>query len=98
MKAPLGYPLLWDLILWSKRQGANWFDLGGVTFGDKATDPLKGISDFKRYFSRTVEDLSEEWVMEVRPKRARVAGAVGQSVRGVTNLIGRLTREETGRP
>jgi hypothetical protein len=73
---PLGYPLIWDLILWAKRSGASWFDLGGVTRGRQGDprDPLGGISDFKRYFSREHVEVGEEWVLDQHSWRARVVG------------------------
>jgi Acetyltransferase (GNAT) domain len=64
-RLPLMYPLLWDLIRWARDNGAQWFDMGGVTagsFGD-GQDALGGISDFKRRFSDDVIDVAEEWVL-----------------------------------
>jgi hypothetical protein len=54
------YPLMWDLVRWGKRAGAAWFDLGGITRGDD--DSLGGISHFKRFFSRDLVRVAEEWV------------------------------------
>lgn len=76
IKGSLSYVLMWDLIRWAKAGGATWFDLGGVTLGESADDPLEGISDFKRYFSRNVVEIGSEWVLEPSPLRARVAGLV----------------------
>ena len=75
----LAYGLLWELIAWSKANGATWFDLGGVTIPDGAQgeDALQGISDFKRYFSREVAEVGSEWQLEPRPLRARLAHEVG---------------------
>ena len=64
-RLPLMYPLLWDLIRWARDNGAQWFDMGGVTagsFGD-GQDALGGISDFKRRFSDDVIDVADEWVL-----------------------------------
>jgi Acetyltransferase (GNAT) domain len=77
-RIPLLYGLIWDLIQWAKRTGVQWFDLGGVTlgsFGD-GTDSLGGISDFKRYFSRSMVTVGEEWVLEPHPLRARLDRAI----------------------
>jgi hypothetical protein len=68
LKMPLGYAAAWDLIVWSKRLGARWFDFGGVTEG--RSDNLGRISDFKRMFSRNVVECAEEWVLEVSPVRS----------------------------
>jgi Acetyltransferase (GNAT) domain len=70
-----GYPLLWDLISWAKAQGAAWFDLGGVTSGhhEDGADPLGGISDFKRFFSEEVVNVSEEWVLAPHSWRSKLA-------------------------
>jgi GNAT acetyltransferase-like protein len=71
------YPLFWNLILWAKDMGATWFDLGGVTAGSlDSGDPLGGISDFKRLFSKQMIDVAEDWVLEPRPVPARLAALV----------------------
>jgi Acetyltransferase (GNAT) domain len=71
------YPLFWDLIVWAKQIGATWFDLGGVTEGTLGSgDPVGGISDFKRLFSKQVIDVAEDWVFEPRPVPARLAALV----------------------
>src|SRR5206468_1701465 len=37
------HPLFWDLIVWAKRAGATWFDLGGATAGTAGSgDPHVG--------------------------------------------------------
>jgi hypothetical protein len=77
LRIPLAYPLLWDLLMWAKRTGAGWFDLGGVTPGRAGGgDPLGGISDFKRRFSKTCVDVGEEWEFEPHRTRASPARAV----------------------
>jgi hypothetical protein len=79
LKLPLGYGPAWELIRWAKRLGAAWFDFGGITAGTHgdSEDPRGGISDFKRYFSRAVQRVGHEWVLEPHPMRSRVAGVVG---------------------
>jgi hypothetical protein len=74
-RIPLAYPLMWDLVTWGKRIGATWFDFGGVTDGTvgDAGDPLGGISTFKRFFSRDVATVADEWVYEPPSVRARAA-------------------------
>ena len=89
---PLSYPLLWDLMGWAKEQGGTWFDLGGVTLGDSETDPLAGISDFKRYFSRNVEEVGEEWTLEPHPARSQLATLLRRGVRGSANVLDRVTK------
>ncbi len=80
IKAPLGYAVAWDLICWAKNSGASWFDFGGISAGSHASDdPLGGISDFKRYFSKQLETVAEEWVLEPHPVRARIASAVSST-------------------
>ncbi len=82
----ISYPLLWDLIQWSRRQGATWFDFGGVTI---ETGELQGISDFKRYFSRNVEEVGEEWTLVPNPRRLQLATLAGEGARVVASLIKR---------
>ena len=91
-RVALAYPLLWDLMVWAKRSGARWFDLGGVTRGSRvdaataeapgAADPLAGISDFKRFFTSTLAEVGEEWVLEPDTIRARLARAVHRRLSG----------------
>ncbi|MES2523923.1 MAG: hypothetical protein V4617_14545 [Gemmatimonadota bacterium] len=63
-RVPLIYPLLWNLIQWSKRSAHSWFDLGGVIPADAPEDhPLRGISAFKMGFTdRRVAISSEVWI------------------------------------
>lgn len=62
---PLLYAPLWELVVWAKRNGAHWFDFGGVTVEDAGgDDPLAGISDFKRFFCRTLVETGGEWVLD----------------------------------
>lgn len=76
-KMPLGYALAWDLMRWAKRNGAAWFDFGGVTPGTFGSDdPLGGVSDFKRYFGQAAIPVGEEWVLEPHPLRASVANTI----------------------
>ncbi len=88
LNVPLAYALIWDLLCWARRHGAHWFDLGGITAGHchDGTDPLGGISDFKRYFSREVVEVGGEWMLEPHWFRGRLAAAVSAGA----HLLGRL--------
>ena len=82
LRVPLAYALMWDLMLWAKRAGARWFDLGGVTEGTHAdADPLGGISDFKRYFTQNVVNIRDEWILDTHSWQATLAAAVHRRVR-----------------
>lgn len=73
IRMPLAYCLAWDLMQWGHRCGARCFDFGGITEGSQGgTDPLGGISDFKRYFKGTPATVGEEWVLEPSPAAAAV--------------------------
>ena len=62
---PLLYAPLWELIRWARAGGARWFDFGGITLTDPdASDPLQGISDFKRFFCRDVAKVGGEWRLD----------------------------------
>ena len=53
------------------------FDLGGVSGGTvESGDPVAGISDFKRLFSKDVAHIADDWILEPRWLPARVAAAV----------------------
>jgi lipid II:glycine glycyltransferase (peptidoglycan interpeptide bridge formation enzyme) len=83
IKVPMAYALMWDLILWSKRTGADWFDMGGVTRGThEGDDPLGGISDFKRYFSKEIVRVREEWILDDHTWLASVAATIHKRLRG----------------
>ncbi|HET9440573.1 MAG TPA: GNAT family N-acetyltransferase [Longimicrobiales bacterium] len=82
-RVAVAYGLMWDLILWAKRTGARLFDLGGITHGTHDDDdPLGGISDFKRYFSRQTLEVREEWVLDSHSLRAAAVGALHRRLRG----------------
>ena len=86
-RIPLLYPVIWDLILWAKRSGMRFFDFGGVTGGTLGSeDPLGGISDFKRYFTKTVAQVGAEWAYEPRPSRVKAA----QMVKSASSLLSRM--------
>lgn len=92
----VGYVPLWELIRWSRRQGGRWFDLGGITGGSvDGSDPLGGISDFKRYFSRDVREVGVELELEPSPWRARVARAIGSVARRVRSTVDRTATGES---
>jgi len=79
-RTSLAYALVWDLIRWAHQSGAKWFDFGGVTAGQHgSSDPLGGISDFKRSFSDRVAVVGEEWLLEPHPLRAKVAQVLSQT-------------------
>jgi lipid II:glycine glycyltransferase (peptidoglycan interpeptide bridge formation enzyme) len=78
---------MWDLIRWAKREGARWFDFGGVTRGaEDKDDALAGISDFKRRFCRNEIALGEEWSYEPSRTIARIARFAGDSARWLSGL------------
>ena len=78
---PLSYAMSWDLICWAKRNGATWFDFGGITQGSLGdTDNLGGISDFKRFFSKQVTTVGDEWIFEPHPLRGTLARLVSAAV------------------
>jgi DNA-binding MarR family transcriptional regulator len=80
LKVSTSYALLWDLILWSRRSGARWFDLGGITGGaTHSDDPLGGISDFKRRFSQHEVEVGQEWELHPHPARATAARVISRS-------------------
>lgn len=92
VKLGFSYPLLWDLMCWAKAQGANWFDMGGVSAGGlESDDPVGGISDFKRYFSKDTARVAEDWTLEPRPSRLAVARMVSAGAHWVSGALKRQT-------
>ncbi len=94
LKIPLAYGVAWDLLCWAKSEGATWFDFGGITDGTQgdSADLLGGISDFKRYFSKNVVEVGEEWVLEPRRVRAGLARGVGKGAALLSGLGANLRR------
>jgi hypothetical protein len=86
-RVQIGYPLVWDLIVWARRAGATWFDLGGVTVGTAGSgDPVGGISDFKRCFTEQTAEIAEDWVLEPRRLPARLASLVSTGTAWVSRV------------
>lgn len=50
-------------------------------------DPLAGISDFKRYFTKDVQQVCEEWVLLPNPLRAHLAQVLRNSARKIRNVL-----------
>jgi lipid II:glycine glycyltransferase (peptidoglycan interpeptide bridge formation enzyme) len=86
-RIPYGYLLAWEMIRWAKAEGAEWFDMGGVTLAEGDEPELEGISRFKRYFSRDVVEVGAEWVLEPLPMRARIATLVSYGALSLRNLM-----------
>jgi len=89
-KIPISHCLVRDLMLWSKRQGASWFDMGGVTLGNSEDDPFRGITIFKRHFSHNVQEVGEEWALELHPARVSFARQLGYSIRSFADTVHRV--------
>jgi hypothetical protein len=88
-RLPILHPVLWDLILWSKRSGAQWFDFGGVTQRTASSgDALGSISDFKRGFSKQEVQLGEEWVFIPRKGKAWLAGLATAAMTRARAILG----------
>lgn len=89
-RIPMMYPLLWDLIVWAKQNGARFFDFGGVTPGGLGgDDPLGGISDFKRFFTPNVVQVGAEWSYEPRPMQAQAAKIVKSASSMLSRVLAR---------
>ena len=84
VRVPQTYVLAWDLFRWAKQHGAAFFDFGGITpVVNDGSDPLQGISAFKRYFSTVEASVGDEWVLEpsrLKAGLARVVTTVARSV------------------
>ena len=74
-KVPFNFFVMWEVIQWSRKTGAKILDLGGVTDGGP-TDPLAGISDFKRWLSKTEIEIGREMELELSPLRCLAFAAM----------------------
>ncbi|MGI8497953.1 MAG: hypothetical protein ACR2OG_10285 [Gemmatimonadaceae bacterium] len=96
VRAPLLYEPTWSLFRWAKKQGASWFDFGGVTLGSKESgDPLGGISDFKRYFSANVVEVGAELVYTPSNRQAVMARWISRTARAARKAM--PARESSGK-
>jgi hypothetical protein len=65
---PFNYFLLWELAKWGTEQGCRVMDMGGVTDGAES-DPLSGISRFKRTLTERELETGREMLTVLRPMR-----------------------------
>lgn len=92
LKMPLGYALVWDLMVWARSLGASWFDFGGIAANASDDGSRKGIHDFKRAFGSNVVEVSQSWALEVRPAReawVRLVSRLTEQLRRLRRLMAR---------
>lgn len=70
-KTSFNYLMHWQTVLWAKSHGAEALDLGGITDGG-TTDPLAGISAFKRRFTRWELEVGREFEKVTCPLRYKI--------------------------
>ncbi len=90
IKVPLGYGLMWELILWAKASGGTFFDLGGIpgrVIGP--ADPLWGIDKFKRYFASEIQQVGAEFLLEHNSIFGSASRAVSSAVGWLKGHAGR---------
>lgn len=63
---PFNHILLWKLAMITQSRGVEFFDLGGITSAD-STDPLRGISTFKRFFPGFELTTGKEMEINLQP-------------------------------
>jgi len=90
VRVPLGYLPMWETIRWAKANGAEWFDMGGVTLGANDETALNGISEFKQSFSHQVVEVGAEWELELEPIRARFVSLASSGAGLMRELVARL--------
>jgi Acetyltransferase (GNAT) domain len=71
---PFNYFLLWELMTWARDGGSLWLDLGGITEGG-SSDPLAGISSFKRNLTDNDVELGREMAVTLKPLRLQLLEA-----------------------
>jgi lipid II:glycine glycyltransferase (peptidoglycan interpeptide bridge formation enzyme) len=93
LKMPLTYGLMWDLIRWTKRQGAAFFDLGGIVPPDAGPDdPRQGIAHFKRLFSTTARTVGTEVCLEPNPLAGIIVRTASFGVRALSRGLKKIGR------
>lgn len=76
-KLPFNYYLMWELARWGRARGATTLDFGGVTEGG-ASDPLAGVSEFKRHIAQIEAEVGREMLAALHPVRAAAIGVLQQ--------------------
>jgi lipid II:glycine glycyltransferase (peptidoglycan interpeptide bridge formation enzyme) len=61
-KLQVNYVLLWEAVLYAKRNGCDWFDIGGLN-----TTTPKGIAHFKSGLNPELYSLVGEWRCFLKP-------------------------------
>jgi hypothetical protein len=80
-----GFGLMSELIDWSLQHNVRWIDLGGLHRQHAtASDPMRGIIEFKSRFSTDFREIAEEWHLAPRPFLAAAASAIRSIARTVT--------------
>lgn len=72
-----------EAMVWAQGQGATVYDMCGTPHStklDDPDDPLHGVGEFKRGFSKEVTDWVGAWDLPLRPRRYAVWERVGHRV------------------
>lgn len=90
-KLHFNYFLLWDKVIWANDGQSKWLDLGGVT--DASTsDPLAGISSFKRHFTTDEFLVGRETEFLVRPRRHKTFEQLVYTKNSLTKINSKILR------
>ena len=82
-----GFGLMLHLIDWAIEHDAQWIDLGGLSSTHPAaSDPMRGIVEFKMRFSSDFRDVAEEWHIDPNPLLAAAASMARSIARTVCGL------------
>lgn len=79
---PFNHLLLWNLALQAKDQGSDLFDMGGITSGEDS-DPLKGITNFKRLFPGFEIQTGGEMLKILKPRTLTFYKTLQRTVRWI---------------
>lgn len=72
-----------EAMVWAQGQGATVYDMCGTPHStklDDPEDPLHGVGEFKRGFSKEVTDWVGAWDLPLRPRRYAVWERIGHRV------------------
>lgn len=65
-------PLLWQMIIDAKNQGAQKFDFWGIAPTDNPTHPRAGLTRFKRSFGGELRESCGTWDLPTKPVKYRL--------------------------
>jgi hypothetical protein len=88
----LAHAPMWRSIQWAKQTGATWFDLTGTKPNVHSSDPMFGVSEFKRQFGGDEFQVRSDWSWTPRPRLFLTAKTISKAMHRVRHIKRKLVR------